>query len=351
MAHLLLTGASGYIGSHTAYAFLKHTPYSLVIVDDLSTGFIENIAYLQECFPNRVEFVQSSIANLEAMRALLQSRVFEGVIHFAASLIVGESVQKPLLYYTNNTLNTTNLIALCVECGIKHFIFSSTAAVYGEPDMSLIPIDEDAPLLPINPYGASKMMSERVLRDVAAITEDFNYVVLRYFNVAGASMDNTPELLAQGKGLGQRSKNATHLIKVACECACGKREGMGIFGTDYPTKDGTCVRDYIHIDDLASAHLEALAYLQQHKQSNIFNVGYSQGYSVKEVINLVKEVSGVDFKVIQEARREGDPIELSAKNDKILSLTNWRAQHNDLRGIIKSAYEWEKSLRASQSRR
>lgn len=344
MSALLLTGASGYIGSHTAYQFLKHTPYSLVILDDLSTGFIENITYLQECFPNRVEFIKQNIANLSELRALFASRQFEGVIHFAASLIVGESVQKPLLYYTNNTLNTTNLISLCVEYGIKNFIFSSTAAVYGEPDISLIPIDENAPLLPINPYGASKMMSERVLRDVAAITDGFNYVALRYFNVAGASMDNTASLLSKHKGLGQRSKNATHLIKVACECACGKRPYMGIFGVDYPTKDGTCIRDYIHIDDLANAHLEALSYLQTHKQSNIFNVGYSQGYSVKEVIALVKEVSGVDFEVREVGRREGDPIELSAKNEKILSLTNWRPQYNDLKRIIQSAYEWEKTL-------
>lgn len=344
MAYLLLTGASGYIGSHTAYAFLKNTDYQLVIVDDLSTGFIENITYLQETFKDRITFIQSNINDLQKMRSLLMQYQFEAVIHFAASLIVGESVLKPLQYYINNTINTTHLINLCVECGVKHFIFSSTAAVYGEPDISLIPIDENAPLLPINPYGASKMMSERVLTDIAKIAQNFNYVALRYFNVAGASIDNTKELLSQHKGLGQRSKNATHLIKVACECACGKRESMGIFGTDYPTKDGTCIRDYIHIDDLANAHLEALKYLQTAQQSNVFNVGYCQGYSVKEVIELVKEVSGVDFQVIAQSRREGDPIELSAKNEKILSLTHWRPQFNDLRKIIQSAYEWERAL-------
>lgn len=344
MAYLLLTGASGYIGSHTAYAFLKNTNYNLVIVDDLSTGFIENITYLQECFGDRLTFIQSNINDLQAMRTLLLTYQFEALIHFAASLIVGESVLKPLQYYINNTINTTHLVNLCVECNVNNFIFSSTAAVYGEPDISLIPIDENAPLLPINPYGASKMMSERVLSDTAKVIENFNYVALRYFNVAGASMDNTQELLSQHKGLGQRSKNATHLIKVACECACGKRESMGIFGTDYPTKDGTCIRDYIHIDDLANAHLEALKYLQQTGQSNVFNVGYSQGYSVKEVIEIVKEVSGVDFKVIAESRRSGDPIELSAKNEKILSLTHWRPKYNDLKGIITSAYQWEKAL-------
>lgn len=345
MAYLLLTGAGGYIGSHTAYSFLKHTNYHIVIVDDLSTGFMANITYLQESFADRITFIQSNINDLASMRSLLLVYRFEAVIHFSASLIVGESVSQPLQYYINNTLNTTHLIALCVECGISQFIFSSTAAVYGEPDISLIPISESAPLLPINPYGASKMMSERVLADTSKAISNFRYVALRYFNVAGASMDNTQELLKQHKGLGPRSKNATHLIKVACECACGKREGMGIFGTDYPTKDGTCIRDYIHIDDLASAHLEALAYLQATQQSNVFNVGYSQGYSVKEVISLVKEVSGVDFKVHAESRREGDPIELSADNKKILSLTQWQPRYNNLKDIIISAYEWEKSLK------
>lgn len=345
MSYLLFTGGGGYIGSHTAYYFLKHTDYNVVIVDDLSTGFKENIAYLQECFKERVIFVQSNINNQKNMRSLFGTYDFEAVIHFAASLIVGESVLKPLEYYTNNTLHTTQLIALCVEFNVKKFIFSSTAAVYGEPDMSLIPIDENAPLLPINPYGASKMMSERVLRDTSLAIKDFEYVALRYFNVAGANMDNTTALLSSHKGLGQRSKNATHLIKVACECACGKRESMGIFGTDYPTKDGTCIRDYIHIDDLASAHLEALHYLKRNQGSNVFNVGYSQGYSVKEVIGVVKEVSGVDFKVIESVRREGDPIALSAKNDKILSLTQWKPRFDDLKIIVESAYIWEKSFK------
>lgn len=345
MPYLLLTGGSGYIGSHTAYAFLKNTDYHIVIVDDLSTGFKENITYLQECFKDRVTFIQSNINDIAKMLQLFKQYHFEAVIHFAASLIVGESVLKPLEYYTNNTLNTTQLISLCIESGIQKFIFSSTAAVYGEPDISLIPIDENAPLLPINPYGASKMMSERVLRDTSLAISSFKYVALRYFNVAGANMDNSPAILSAHKGLGQRSKNATHLIKVACECACGKRESMSIFGTDYPTKDGTCIRDYIHIDDLANAHLESLRYLQNTNTSNIFNVGYSQGYSVKEVIEIVKSLSGVNFKVIESARREGDAIALSAKNDKILSLTQWIPKYNDLRIIVKSAYEWEKSLK------
>lgn len=344
MAHILLTGASGYIGSHTAYNLLKHSDYHLVIVDNLSTGFVENIAFLQERFPNRVEFVESNINDLSRLKPLMQRYSFSAIMHFAASLIVPESVEKPLLYYTNNTLNTTNLIALCVECGISKFIFSSTAAVYGEPEPKFVPLDESTPLLPINPYGASKMMSERVLADVAKAHSDFHFIALRYFNVAGASSDNTQALLNAKKGLGQRSKNATHLIKVACECACGKRESMHIFGTDYPTNDGTCLRDYIHIDDLAMAHLEALEYLEAHKRSNVFNVGYANAYSVREVINALKRISGVDFKVVESARRAGDPAKLYANNAKILELTRWKPRFNDLDFIIKSAYEWEKSL-------
>ena len=222
------------------------------------------------------------------------------------------------------------------------FIFSSTAAVYGEPDMSLVPVSESTPLDPINPYGASKMMSERVLMDTHRAYPQFNYAILRYFNVAGASSANTKEILESAQGLGQRSKNATHLIKVACECACGVRDGMNVFGRDYETKDGTCVRDYIHVDDLASAHLSALTYLEQHNKSEIFNVGYGRGYSVLEVIEMVKRVSGVDFRVVDAARRAGDPAILIADNAKICALTDWKPRFDDLTYIVKSAYEWEK---------
>lgn len=345
MATLLFTGASGYIGSHTAYYFLKHTDFNIVVIDNLSTGFIENIQFLQECFKDRITFIKLDLSDTEGISNLLQTHKFDGILHFAASIVVSESVEKPLLYYANNTINTTNLINLCIKHNVSNFIFSSTAAVYGELDAKCVPISENLALAPINPYGASKMMSERVLLDSSIAYPSFKYVALRYFNVAGSNMDNTQKLLANNKGLGQRSKSATHLIKVACECASGKRESMSIFGLDYPTNDGTCIRDYIHIDDLAAAHLSAFNYLCESKSSNIFNVGYSKGYSVKEVIRKVKEISGIDFCVKEAPRRAGDPAELWSKNDKILSLTNWKPKFNDLDLIVKSAYEWEKHLK------
>ncbi|WP_066387425.1 UDP-glucose 4-epimerase GalE [Helicobacter himalayensis] len=345
MQTFLFTGASGYIGSHSAFWFLRNRDEcKIVIYDNLSTGFAQNYEYLQSVFPNRVEFVKGDLSESAKLDSLFSKHNFSAVVHFAASLIVSESVSLPLVYYKNNTLNTTLLIELCIKYGIQKFIFSSTAAVYGEPDSKLIPIIESAPLAPINPYGASKMMSERVLMDTHIANPNFNYAILRYFNVAGASSANTQELLDSSRGLGQRSKNATHLIKVACECASGKREGMSIFGKNYKTPDGTCVRDYIHIDDLASAHLCALKFLESTKQSEVFNVGYGRGYSVSEVVEMVKKVSGVDFKVIDSAPRTGDPAILVADNFKIKHLTSWKPQFDDLAFIIKSAYEWEKAF-------
>ena len=340
---LLLTGGSGYIGSHTALCLLENTDSSIVILDNLSTGFKENFNYLQTLYPSRVSFVEMDLANVSALDRLLAESSFEGVLHFGASLIVSESVQKPLLYYKNNVINTTNLIDLCVKNDIKNFIFSSTAAVYGEPESSLIPVSESAPLAPINPYGNSKMMSEMVMTDTSKVC-DFNYIALRYFNVAGASAKNTPQILAKNQGLGQRSMQATHLIKIATQCATHKRNEMFIFGEDYGTPDGSCIRDYIYIDDLALAHLCALEYLLKTKQSDVFNVGYNQGYSVKEIIKCVKKVSGVDFVVKSAPRREGDPAILISSNQKLLAKTSWKPKFNDLEFIIKSAYEWEKYL-------
>lgn len=337
--HLLFTGGSGYIGSNTALEFLKNTSCSISILDNLSSGFIQNFDYLQAHFKDRVHFIQADLCDIVALENIFKTHCFDGVLHFGASLIVCESVSNPLLYYRNNTINTTNLINLCIKHQVKNFIFSSTAAVYGEPDISLIPLNESTPLAPINPYGASKMMSERVLEDTSK-AYDFNYVALRYFNVAGANIEgpsNEPHL-------GQRSKNATHLIKVACECAVGKRKSISIFGDDYPTKDGTCIRDYIHITDLANAHLQAYQYLKKTGKSEVFNVGYSKGYSVKEVIEATKQISGVDFEVQIASRRAGDPAELISDNKKILALTDWKVRFNDLSTIIKSAYEWEKKL-------
>lgn len=339
MKNILLTGAGGYIGSHTAYQFLKHTKYNITIIDNLSSGFMKNIDFLQDKFKDRISFKKIDLADFNAIKKLFAENKFDAVVHFAASLIVGESVFKPLTYYANNTKNTLDLITLCVESNINHFIFSSTAAVYGEP--KAIPVEETSPLLPINPYGTSKMMSELILKDTAKAHNDFKFVALRYFNVAGACGDNN---YTTNNGLGQRSKNATHLIKIACECAVGKRKEMNIFGTDYPTKDGTCIRDYIHIDDLALAHLSAYEFLLEHNKSEVFNVGYNNGYSVKEIISAVKEISGVDFKAIESSRREGDPATLISNNAKILSCTSWKPKYNDISYIIKSAYNWEKFL-------
>lgn len=337
MKHILFTGAAGYIGSHTALAFLQNSDCKITIIDNLQSGFRENVAFLERDFKARIKFIQVDLGDFDAMQNLFKAQKFDAVVHFAASLIVPESVVKPLLYYSNNTKNTLNLIANCVECGVNRFIFSSTAAVYGEP--KIVPVAEDSPLLPINPYGSSKMMSEMILRDCAIANADFRFVALRYFNVAGAYRNND---YAKGQGLGQRSANATHLIKVACECAVGKRESMNIFGDDYDTADGSCVRDYIHIDDLANAHLSAFEFLENGGQSEVFNVGYGEGYSVKEVVAKVKEISGVDFKVINAPRRDGDPAILISNNAKILAQTSWRPKFNDIDFIIKSAYQWEK---------
>ena len=337
MKHILFTGAAGYIGSHTALAFLSKTDCKITIIDNLQSGFMENVAFLQRDFRERINFIQMDLGDFGAVAKLFQSHKFDAVVHFAASLIVPESVAKPLLYYTNNTKNTLNLIANCVESNTNRFIFSSTAAVYGEP--KIVPVSEDSPLAPINPYGSSKMMSEMILRDTANANDDFRFVALRYFNVAGAYGKND---YAKKAGIGQRSANATHLIKVACECAVGKRPSMSIFGDDYETKDGSCIRDYIHIDDLANAHLSAFEFLENGNKSSVFNVGYGVGFSVKEVVAKVKEISGVDFKVVQSPRREGDPAILISNNAKILAQTSWRPQFDDISYIIKSAFEWEK---------
>lgn len=336
MKHILFTGAAGYIGSHTTLAFLANSDCKITIIDNLQSGFMENVAFLKMNFEDRIAFIKMDLGDYSAMQNLFKNNKFDAVVHFAASLIVPESVQKPLFYYSNNTKNTLNLITLCVEFGINRFIFSSTAAVYGEP--KIIPVSEDSPLLPINPYGASKMMSEMILRDSAVAHSDFRFVALRYFNVAGAYHNND---YIKKQGIGQMSANATHLIKVACECAVGKRECMCIFGDDYETKDGSCIRDYIHIDDLANAHLSAFEFLEGGNKSEVFNVGYGEGYSVKEVVKKVKEISGVDFRAILAPRREGDPAELISNNAKILAKTSWRPKFNDIDFIIKSAYEWE----------
>ncbi|BCD67756.1 UDP-glucose 4-epimerase GalE [Nitratiruptor sp. YY09-18] len=334
MQKILITGGAGYIGSHVTKELLKRGGYEITIVDNLSTGFAETIERLKE-FYGDVDFIKLDLSDWDAVRKLLEQKKFDAIIHFAAALVVPESVENPLKYYLNNTANTANLIKAAVKSGVGKFIFSSTAAVYGEPDS--IPdtgITEEDETSPINPYGHSKLMSEQVLADSAKAYGGFKYVALRYFNVAGADV---------GGKIGQSTKNATHLIKVAAETALGKREKMYIFGDDYPTPDGTCIRDYIHVDDLALAHLEALDFLDNH-ESDVFNVGYGRGYSVKEVIDTMKRVSGNDFRVEIIGRRAGDPAMLIANSQKLQKATNWQPKFNDLELICKTALEWEKSL-------
>lgn len=333
------TGAAGYIGSHTAYYFLKNSQCKIVIFDNLSSGFKENIDFLERTFPQRVEFIQGDLGDLDSLYKALSAYPYNAIIHFAASLIVQESVQNPLKYFKNNVANTTNLLQIAQKFAINRFLFSSTAAVYGEPKQHT-PICENTPTNPINPYGESKLMIEKILHSLEVANPNFKSVILRYFNVAGALME-------QHGALGQRSKNATHLIKVACECATNKRTKMQIFGSDYETRDGTCIRDYIHIDDLASAHFFALQSLLESQTSEIYNVGYAQGFSVKEVIDCVKKVSGKDFIVESAPRREGDPSMLVSDNSKILSKTKWKPKFNKLETICKSAYLWEENLKQS----
>jgi len=327
---ILITGGAGYIGSHVAKALLEANRHDVVILDNLCKGSMRAIEALHKI--GEFEFVQESLENTPAIEKLFKREKFDAIIHFAAFIEVFESTQNPLKYYLNNTANAMNLIALANKYGVKDFIFSSTAATYGEPDIPQV--SEETPQNPINPYGRSKLMVEWVLKDAAAANPNFKYGILRYFNVAGAASDGT---------IGQNYPNATHLIKVATQTIVGKRDKMSIFGDDYDTKDGTCIRDYIHVEDLASAHLAVLDYLQSN-DSAVFNVGYGTGFSVKEVVNEAKKVSGVDFKVQIAPRRAGDPACLISNADKIRTKTSWHPEHESLDEIILSALNWEKKL-------
>jgi UDP-glucose 4-epimerase len=323
---ILVTGGAGYIGSHTIKQ-LGEANYDLVVYDNLSTGNTDAITY--------GELVIGDLADRQRLAELFAEHNFDAVLHFAASISVPDSVVKPLEYYSNNTANTLNLLHCCQQFGVNKFIFSSTAAVYGQPEVN--PITEETIPQPLNPYGSSKLMSERLIRDYA-VASNLKYVILRYFNVAGAEVSGS---------LGQTGKKASHLLKVACDAALGQRSHVGIFGTDFDTPDGTGIRDYIHVDDLARAHVDALIYLNSDNPSQILNCGYGQGYSVREVIEKVKEISGVDFTVIEAERRAGDPACVIAANDRITEVLGWQPRFNDLDTIVRTALAWEKKLAAN----
>jgi len=320
---ILVTGGAGYIGSHVVKQ-LGDAGHAVTVLDNLSTGRREAVL--------SGELVVGDLADSALLDSVFGQGQFDAVMHFAGSIVVPESVTDPLKYYANNTANTLELLRACVRHGVKRFIFSSTAAVYGMADQALV--SEEEPLAPINPYGASKMMSERMIADVAA-AHPLKYVILRYFNVAGAET---------GGRLGQSGAGATHLIRVACQTALGLRPAMTIFGDDYPTPDGTCIRDYVHVEDLAEAHLQALAYLKRGGDSAVLNFGYGRGHSVREVIDAVKKLSGVDFAVRIGERRAGDPAQLVAANDKLKAAFGWQPRGTSLDAITRSALTWEKRL-------
>ena len=324
MSAILVTGGAGYIGSHVVRQ-LSEAGNEVVVYDNLSTGSADALIHGER-------LIVGDLADTDKLSQVLRETGCKSVLHFAAAIIAPESVHLPLKYYSNNTKNTLNLLKACVEHGVERFIFSSTAAVYGIPESGAA--SEESATVPINPYGTSKLMSEWMLRD-AAFAHGFSYVALRYFNVAGAD--------PQAR-MGQRTPDATHLIKVACQAALGIRDGVSIFGTDYDTPDGTGVRDYIHIEDLAAAHLYALDYLKKGGSSTTINVGYGKGESVREVIDVVKKVSGVDFRVEEAPRRPGDPANLVAVAEKIRSVLGWSPSYADLTTIVADAWRWEKAL-------
>lgn len=322
---VLVTGGAGYIGSHVVKA-LGERGYEVLTYDNLSSGNKWAVLY--------GDLVVGDLSDKGDIKKAIQDFSPDAVMHFAASIVVPESVREPLKYYRNNTCNALNLIEAMQEEGIDRFIFSSTAAVYGIPQK--LPVRENDPLLPINPYGASKVVTELMLRDLSGADKDFKYVSLRYFNVAGADSNGR---------IGQAYKEPTHLITRALKTAMGGVEKLQIFGTDYSTPDGTCIRDYIHVDDLADAHLLALGYLMDGGMSEVFNCGYGHGYSVREVACAAKAVTGVDFPVEEAPRREGDPPVLVADVSKIRQNLDWMPKHDDLEYIIRTAWEWELKFR------
>ena len=327
MAKILITGGAGYIGAHAVYAFGDDN-HLIGVIDNHSAGVYPHL-------PSSARFWQGDFGDEKFIQSVMKEFAPDVVLHFAGSIIVSESVAKPDLYYYNNTQKSINLIRACLAQGVQNFIFSSTAAVYGIPQESIL--REDSPKQPINPYGWSKLMIEQVLADCAK-AYDFRYAVLRYFNVAGAD---------DKKRCGQSSTHATHLIKIACQAALGQREHIEIFGTDYATPDGTCVRDYIHISDLIKAHQCAYDYIRRHKKSAIFNCGRGQGFSVREVIDAVRQISAKPIKMIDSPRRLGDPPFLVTDPSFLSQETGWVAQRS-LEDMISSALDWERKLESDE---
>jgi len=320
---LFVTGGAGYIGSHVVHALGK-AGHEIMIYDNLSTGHKWAVLY--------GKLVKGDLADRDLLEEAIGGFQPDAVIHLAASIQVGESILKPLVYYRNNVANTLNLLEVMLEKKISNFLYSSSAAAYGF--VKKIPVDENEPLKPINPYGASKVMVEQILKDLAAAT-NFHYIALRYFNVAGADPDGL---------LGQAYPDPTNLITRALKAASGQLSPLPIYGTDYPTPDGTCIRDYVHVTDLAYAHVLSLNYLIQTGRTEIMNCGYGRGFSVREVIAAVRKVTGLDFTVEETKRRPGDPDQMVTDNAKLRLLTGWRPQYDDLEFIIKTAWEWEKKL-------
>ncbi|WP_297106587.1 UDP-glucose 4-epimerase GalE [uncultured Devosia sp.] len=321
---VLVTGGAGYIGSHMVLN-LADAGEKIVVLDNLVTGF-------DWAIDGRAIFEPGNAGDIDRVLELIEKHGITEIIHFAGSIVVPESVTNPLKYYGNNTATSRNLIEAAVRGGVKHFIFSSTAAVYGMT--GLAPVVEETPLNPMSPYGKSKLMTEWMLADVAA-AHPITYGVLRYFNVAGAD----PQ-----KRSGQSTPEATHLIKVACQAALGKREKMDIFGIDYETPDGTCVRDYIHVSDLIAAHALLLKHLRGGGESTTLNCAYGRGYSVREVVDTVRKVSGVHFRADEGPRRAGDPASITATGEKVRTMLGWVPQHDDLNEIVETAYNWERHL-------